>query len=132
MQTLAALEQWLAAIHVARAQRQRLSAAIADQFASGCAAHALDALVVTSLPNILYLTNFTGSSAIAVVTADRCYSSPTSGTSTTIAAMRGTPSECPSLELVTVDGSYDATLAALLAALSSRASRRASASKRRI
>ena len=33
----------------------------------------LDALVVTSLPNILYLTNFTGSSAIVVITADRLH-----------------------------------------------------------
>ena len=33
-------------------------------------ARSLDALVVTSLPNILYLTNFTGSTAIAVVTPD--------------------------------------------------------------
>ena len=32
---------------------------------------ALDALVVTSLPNVLYLTNFSGSAAIAVVTRDR-------------------------------------------------------------
>jgi len=31
----------------------------------------LDALVVTSLPNILYLTNFVGSSAIVVMTSDR-------------------------------------------------------------
>ena len=31
----------------------------------------LDALVVTSLPNVLYLTNFTGSSAIVVIDADR-------------------------------------------------------------
>src|SRR5262249_32070825 len=34
---------------------------------------ALDALVVTSLPNILYLTNFTGSSAIVVVQQDHLY-----------------------------------------------------------
>ena len=31
----------------------------------------LDALVVTSLPNILYLTNFTGSAAIVVLTPDQ-------------------------------------------------------------
>ena len=31
----------------------------------------LDALVVTSLPNILYLTNFTVTSAILVLTANR-------------------------------------------------------------
>ena len=78
------------------------------------AARGLDALVVTSLPNILYLTNFTGSSAAAVVTADRLYFITDFRYTTTIAAARGTPSECPDLELVTVDGSYDATLAALL------------------
>ena len=68
--TVAALEQWLAAIHVARAdatalkrRHQAIRAALAEQH--------LDALVVTSLPNILYLTNFTGSSAIVILTADR-------------------------------------------------------------
>ena len=33
----------------------------------------LDALVITSLPNILYLTNFNGSSAIVVLTASRLF-----------------------------------------------------------
>jgi Xaa-Pro aminopeptidase len=80
------------------------------------AARGLDALVVTSLPNILYLTGFTGSSAIAVVTADRLYFLTDFRYVTTIAAMRGTAGECPSLELVTVDGSYDATLAHLVGA----------------
>jgi Xaa-Pro aminopeptidase len=78
------------------------------------AARGLDALVVTSLPNILYLTGFTGSSAIAVVTADRLYFLTDFRYVTTITATRGTAGECPSLELVTVDGSYDATLARLL------------------
>jgi Xaa-Pro aminopeptidase len=78
------------------------------------AARGLDALVVTSLPNILYLTNFTGSSAVAVVTADRLFFITDFRYTTTMAAARGTPSECPTLELVTVDGSYDATLALLL------------------
>ena len=35
--------------------------------------HALDALLVTSLPGIRYLTGFSGSSALAVVTAKRAY-----------------------------------------------------------
>ena len=35
------------------------------------AAERLDAVVVTSLPNILYLSNFAGSSAIVVVTPER-------------------------------------------------------------
>jgi Xaa-Pro aminopeptidase len=84
------------------------------------AARGLDALIVTSLPNILYLTNFTGSSAAAVVTADRIYFITDFRYTTTIAAARGTPSECPNLELVTVDGSYDATLAAVLASCGRR------------
>jgi Xaa-Pro aminopeptidase len=78
------------------------------------ASRGLDALVVTSLPNILYLTNFTGSSATAVLTAERLYFVTDFRYVTTINATRGTAGECPALELVTVDGSYDATLAALL------------------
>jgi Xaa-Pro aminopeptidase len=84
------------------------------------AARGLDALVVTSLPNILYLTNFTGSSATVVVTADRVYFITDFRYTATMSAARGTPSECPTLELVTVDGSYDATLAALLGSCGSR------------
>src|SRR5438046_4861088 len=78
------------------------------------ATDALDALVVTSLPNILYLTTFTGSSAIVVLTADRLafltdfrY----------VTAVRTIEQECPGFELVTVDGSYDAALARRLASL---------------
>jgi Xaa-Pro aminopeptidase len=78
------------------------------------AARGLDALVVTSLPNILYLTNFTGSSAVVVVTADRLHFITDFRYTTTMSATRGTASECPALELVTVDGSYDVTLATLL------------------
>ena len=81
------------------------------------AARALDALVVTALPNVLYLSNFEGSSAIVVITADRFlfvtdfrYVEAVSGT-------RGGPHECPGLELVVVDGSYDTTLASALATL---------------
>jgi Xaa-Pro aminopeptidase len=89
---------------------ERRHRAIRDDLAS----RGLDALVVTSLPNILYLTNFTGSSATAVLTAERLYFVTDFRYVTTINATRGTAGECPALELVTVDGSYDATLAALL------------------
>jgi Xaa-Pro aminopeptidase len=75
------------------------------------AAQGLDALLVTSLPNILYLTNFTGSSATLVVTADRIYFITDFRYTTTISAACGTATACPTLELVTVEGSYDATLA---------------------
>jgi len=67
----------------------------------------LDALVVTSLPNILYLTAFTGSSAIVILTADRlelltdfrC-----------VTAVRELQRDGAALELTTVEGSYDAML----------------------
>ena len=74
----------------------------------------LDALVVTSLPNILYLTNFIGSSAIVVVDAARVRFLTDFRYVTSIADTRGTPRECPDLDLVTVEGSYDAALAQML------------------
>jgi Xaa-Pro aminopeptidase len=77
-------------------------------------ARGVDALIVTALPNILYLTNFTGSTAIAVLTADRVYFLTDFRYVTALADSRGTPYECPALELVTVDGSYDASLASVL------------------
>jgi Xaa-Pro aminopeptidase len=80
------------------------------------ASQGLDALVVTSLPNILYLTGFTGSSATVVLTAERLSFITDFRYVTTINASRGTAAECPGLELVTVDGSYDVTLAGLIAA----------------
>ena len=71
----------------------------------------LDALVITSLPNILYLTNFTGSSAILVATADRLVFITDFRYVTVLDEARGTAEECPNLEVETVEGSYDATLA---------------------
>jgi Xaa-Pro aminopeptidase len=80
-------------------------------------ARSLDAAVLTSLPNVLYLTNFTGSAAIAVVTANRLYFLTDFRYLTVIADTDGTAHQCPNLELVKVEGSYDATLAELLASL---------------
>ena len=74
----------------------------------------LEALVVTALPNILYLTNFSGTSAIVVVTAERLLFLTDSRYVTAIADTRGKPFECPQLDLVEVEGSYDARLAQLL------------------
>jgi Xaa-Pro aminopeptidase len=84
---------------------------------SDAAARGVDALVVTSLPNVLYLTNFTGSAAIAIVTADRLHFLTDFRYVTAVNDARGTGQECPALELAVVDGSYDATLARLLASL---------------
>ena len=74
----------------------------------------LDALVVTALPNILYLTNFTGSSAILVVTATRLAFITDFRYVTALSSTQGTPYECPALDLVVVEGSYDGTLAGVL------------------
>jgi Xaa-Pro aminopeptidase len=79
----------------------------------------VDALVVTSLPNVAYLTNFDGSAAIVVLTASRLYFITDFRYITATQDMLGQPHECPDLELVVVKGSYDATLAAVLASLSS-------------
>src|SRR5947207_15471582 len=85
-----------------------------DAVRAAIAARGLDALVVTSLPNILYLTNFTGSSAIVILTADRLelltdfrY----------VTAVRDLQQDGAELELTTVEGSYDAMLVKRLAAL---------------
>ena len=66
------------------------------------------------MPNVLYVTNFTGSSAIAVVTPERLLFLTDSRYVTAVAAMRETPFECPGLELVIVEGAYDTTLAEVL------------------
>jgi Xaa-Pro aminopeptidase len=79
------------------------------------ASRGLDALVITSLPNILYLSNFTGSSAIVVLTADRLIFITDFRYLTVLSETRGAAHECPGLEIETVEGSYDATLADLLA-----------------
>jgi Xaa-Pro aminopeptidase len=71
----------------------------------------LDALVVTSLPNVLYLTNFTGSSAIVVIDATNLSFITDFRYVTALADTRGAAHECPGLEVVTVEGSYDSTLA---------------------
>ena len=84
------------------------------------AARGLDALVVTALPNVLYLTNFTGSTAIAVVDAERVAFLTDSRYATSIEETRGAPHQCPSLELITVEGSYDARLAETLRGGSAR------------
>src|SRR5947207_1989266 len=80
----------------------------------------LDALVVLALPNIAYLTNFTGSSAIVVLTHDRLIFVTDFRYVTAMADMVGTPHECPGLEIVTVTGSYDSTVSAALGSLGLR------------
>jgi Xaa-Pro aminopeptidase len=75
----------------------------------------LEALVVTALPNILYLTNFSGSSAIVVVTAERVVFLTDSRYVAAVTAMRAEAYECPQMDISEVEGSYDTKLAELLA-----------------
>jgi Xaa-Pro aminopeptidase len=79
----------------------------------------LDALAVTSMTNILYLTNFTGSAAIVVLTADQAIFVTDFRYVTALRAAQSA-NACPNLDLVMVEGSYDASLAGVLAALPAR------------
>jgi len=81
------------------------------------ARQSVEALVVTSRANIFYLTNFTGSSAIAVVTPDRLHFITDFRYVTAVESLQQSAEACPDLQLTVVDGSYDATLARLLATL---------------
>ena len=87
-------------------RHQAIRAALAEQ--------RLDALVVTSLPNVLYLTNFTGTSAIVILTADRLECLTDSRYVTEIERLQR---DFPPLELTRVDGAYDVTLVQRLTAL---------------
>ena len=90
---------------------ERRHRAIREAFA----ASKLDALVVTSLPNVLYLTNFTGSSAILVLTMDRVLFLTDFRYLTVVDESRGQAWECPGLDVIRVEGAYDSALAAILA-----------------
>ena len=79
----------------------------------------LEAIVVTALPNILYLTNFSGTSAIVVVTAEQVLFLTDSRYVAAVAATRGKAYECPRMETIEVEGSYDARLADVLTSQSS-------------
>src|SRR5262249_54038520 len=65
----------------------------------------------------LYLTNFTGSSAIVVLTPDRLWFVTDFRYVTVVESAKGTEREIKDLALVRVDGSYDVTLATLLGSI---------------
>src|SRR5215510_741762 len=89
----------------------RRHAAVREQFLPS----SLDALVVTSLANVNYLTNFSGSAAVLVLTADVAYFFTDSRYITTVLQNQSTTCACPGFELVVVEGSYDAAIAHALA-----------------
>ena len=74
----------------------------------------LDGLVVTHLPNLLYLTNFLGTAGIAVVMRDRLYLLLDFRYASAAKALWDTPYGCPDAEIVLVERTYDETLVGLV------------------
>jgi Xaa-Pro aminopeptidase len=76
----------------------------------------LDALVVTSLSNVFYLTNFTGSAGILVLTPDKVWFISDFRYATAVSNLAESGHACPGLELFPMNGSYETTLTKLLSA----------------
>jgi Xaa-Pro aminopeptidase len=91
-----------------------------DRIRDVLASRSLDALVVTSLPNVLYLTNFSGSAAIVVLTRERVIFITDFRYVAALSESRGTGYACPDVDLVVVDGAYDTTLATTIGAIGSQ------------
>jgi len=81
----------------------------------------LDALIVTSPPNITYLTNFVGSAGLVVITGDTFHLLTDSRYVAAIEAAQTTAWASPEQQLTVVPGSYDAALVELLAPLAAAA-----------
>jgi Xaa-Pro aminopeptidase len=78
------------------------------------AALGLDALVVTHLPNVAYLTNFDGSMGIALIDAARLYLLTDFRYAAAVQQLLASASAPPDVEFVRVEGSYEEALAATL------------------
>src|SRR3954468_8614786 len=81
---------------------------------AACTKAGVDALIVTTRSNILYLTNFSGSAAIAVITADGVHFITDFRYVTAVDALQHSDEACPDLQLTVVEGAYDWTLVKLL------------------
>ncbi len=92
-----------------------------DAVRAACRREGVDSLIVTDRSNILYLTNFTGSAAIAIVMADAIQFITDFRYVTAVNSMQESAEACPDLRLTVVEGAYDTTLANLLTSV--RASR---------
>jgi len=88
-----------------------------DAVRQACARADVDALIVTSRSNILYLTNFTGTSATVVLTPDRVLFITDFRYVTALEGLQQSPHACPDLQLTVVVGTYDTTLVTLLTSL---------------
>src|SRR5262245_5034286 len=76
----------------------------------------VEALVVTSLTNITYLTNFVGSAGIVVLLPGELCLLTDSRYTAAVDSLSRSSSQCPGLVPVLVEGSYDERLAEFLAA----------------
>src|SRR5262245_54889725 len=90
-------------------RHQRIREALAQESA--------DALLVTSIPNVAYCSNFEGSSAVVLLTPNRLIFITDSRYVASIDQSVGTAQECPGLELVPVKGAYDPTLVRAISGL---------------
>ena len=77
----------------------------------------VDALVVTHLPNLFYLTNFAGTAGIAVVTDERIHLIVDFRYASAVNELQASPHGSPDTEIVPVERSYDETLAVVLKTL---------------
>ncbi len=77
----------------------------------------LDGLLVTHLPNVRYLTNFAGSSAQIVVTAEAVHIVTDFRYKQYVEQLLASHAACPGAVLVPFQKTYDETLAALLGSL---------------
>jgi Xaa-Pro aminopeptidase len=75
---------------------------------------AIDALVVSHLPNIRYLTGFTGTAGLVVITAGECLLIVDFRYRTAARALLETHEEPSQVRLVVAEQSYDETLASVL------------------
>jgi hypothetical protein len=75
----------------------------------------VDALIVGHLPNVTYLSGFSGSAGIVVLTADRLYLLIDFRYSAAVNQAGRAGALAPGLTPIRVDGSYDRQLVALLA-----------------
>jgi Xaa-Pro aminopeptidase len=80
----------------------------------------LDALVVTSLPNIFYLTGFSGTAGIFVLTASKGWLLTDFRYVAAVQRLLATSDAWPAAAHVQVEGSYDEALAGLLVELGVR------------
>lgn len=90
-----------------RARHERLKPLLAER--------QLDALVLASLPNLTYISGFSGSAGLLIVTADRLYLLIDFRYSAAVARAAAGGALAPTLEAVQIDGSYDRSLARWLA-----------------